>query len=79
MDKSFKLVPAEVPSKSTRGASVYSTIVDEFMKSSNASVRVEIAGVKAITAVVALRKVAKDKALGMSVVQRGGQIYLQKK
>ena len=79
MAKEFKLVPAEIPGKQARGGTLYSSILGEFAKSAEKSVRVEVANRKPATVTLGLRTAIKASKVKMAVLQRGTEIYLQKK
>lgn len=73
--KGYRLVPATVPARSGKRGSVYAGVVDEFAASGEASVLVEMGGVKAATLAEGLRKAAAAHG-GVKVVTRRDQVYL---
>ena len=76
--KSYRLVPAEVPSSAGRGAGLYAEIVADFVASGVESALVEVPGRKANSLNVGLRKAVAMSGAGVKVVTRAGQVYLKK-
>lgn len=78
MSRDFKLIPAEIPSRRARGASVYGGILEAFSKSAEKSVRVDVPDRKPATVALGLRQALKKSGLRVAVIQRGAEIYLKK-
>lgn len=75
--KGFELIPQSVPPRRMSSSSFYRQIVGEFMKSGAASVLVSGTDRKPATLVQSLRKVVESEGLSdVSVVQRGGDVYI---
>ena len=74
--KPYRLVPAEVPPSTGRGAGLYAEIVADFVASSVDSALVEVPGRKANSVNVGLRKAVSATGAKVKVKMRGGQIYL---
>lgn len=77
--KTYKLVAEEVPASTRGGGSIWAEIVSEFVKTKSSSARVEVPHRKSSTIHQGLIKAAKDAGTGVSVVKRGGAIYLARK
>ena len=76
--KSFKLVPAEVPSRRGRGAGIYAEAVADFVASGLSSALVEMPGRKPQALTLGLRKAAEASGAGVKVVSRAGHVYLRR-
>ena len=76
--KPYRLVPADVPPTTGRGAGLYAEIVADFVASGVESALVEVPGRKANSLNVGLRKAAATSGAAVKVVIRSGQVYLKK-
>jgi hypothetical protein len=74
----FKLVPEEVPAAGRRGrGSVYSDMVEQFLKMKTGSVRVQYDRKPATVYISLKRAVRSDpRFAGIKVSQRGKDVYL---
>lgn len=78
MEPKYRLIPEDIPPIAK--ATVYETIIREFLKSKSKSVRVEISGKKPATihqGLLKVRRLNKD-LMGAHVVRRLDNIYLKK-
>jgi hypothetical protein len=76
--KPYRLVPADVPPLTGRGAGIYAAIVADFVASDAKAALVELPGRKANSLNVGLRKAVSTSGARVKVKMRGGQVYLQK-
>lgn len=76
--KSYRLVPAEVPSLATRASSVYEQVIADFLAAGLDSALVEMPGRKTQALTLGLRKVVARTGASVKIVTRAGQVYLQK-
>jgi hypothetical protein len=76
--KPYRLVPADVPPLTGRGAGIYAEIVADFVASDAKAALVELPGRKANSLNVGLRKAVSTSGAKVKVKVRGGQVYLQK-
>ncbi|MBE0475813.1 MAG: hypothetical protein IBX62_01765 [Coriobacteriia bacterium] len=78
MDAKYKLIPEDIPPISK--ATVYEKVLDDFLGSKNASVRVEVPKKKPATIHQGLLKAKRmnGRFAQVSVVRRGETIYLKK-
>ena len=74
--KSYKLVPAAVPSLAGRGSSVYAEAVADFVESGMESALVEMTGRKTQALTLGLRKAIEASGKEAKVVTRAGRVYL---
>ncbi len=72
----FSLTPADVPSPNRTKRSRYEGMLDEFLASGLASARVDGTNQKPATLAAGLRKASEMGKKGVSVVQRGDEIYV---
>jgi len=74
--KSYRLIPAEVPSLAARGSSVYAEAIADFVESGVSSALVEMSGRKTQALTLGLRKAVAASGAGVKVVTRADQVYL---
>ena len=72
----FSLTPAEVPSQQRKKRTAYEGMLDEFLASGLTSARVDGTDQKPATLAAGLRKASEASKKGVSVVQRGNQVYM---
>lgn len=72
----FHLTPAEVPSQRRAKRSPHEEILDEFLASGLESARVDGTAYKPTTLASGLRKASEAGKMGVTVVQRSGEVFL---
>ncbi|MCJ7609353.1 hypothetical protein MUP00_06760 [Candidatus Bathyarchaeota archaeon] len=79
VQRGYSLVPEELPGLvTTRRASIYDELLDEFMGSSMDAARMEYPGRSVNALMAGLRSRIKTRGLPIRVVLRKGQLYLTK-
>jgi hypothetical protein len=72
----FQLTPADVPSQKRSKRSPYEDILDQFLASGLDSARVDGTTYKPTTLASGLRKASDVGKMGVTVIQRGGEVFL---
>jgi len=78
----FSLTPEKMPKvKKAIGkrGSKYDPLLEQFMQSSDKTVRVNVQGIESQTLAISLRNIIKTRELQITVAQREDKVYLVKK
>ena len=72
----LEFVPAEIPPQKRKKRTAYEDMLDKFLASGITSARVDNAGQKPATLAAGLRKASEAGQKGVTVVQRGDEVYV---